>query len=185
MTLKDWAYSVSIVLVGFIAILGLSQPGSVQRIVETVGAAAGTTHTERQEFLGGIIQSTLVATSSQGSQTVGAAEFRRWVNSGLVEYNPGLVAGGTITLPASSTIPDVLPKAGDRTSFCIRNSTTTAGVPLTVAGGTGLSMNVASSSATALGSTVIRTGEVGCFTMVRGSATASTFDLSALLVVYQ
>ena len=185
MDTKYWVLVVVVAVTFFVAVLGLSRPNAVTSVVDKLGVAAGPTHTEKQEFLGGVEYKTLVATSSQGSQTVTAAQFRQWVNSGLVEFSPGLVAGATLTLPASSTMPDVLPLAGDRQEFCLKNATTTAGVVVTIAGGTGLSLNVASSSATALGSAVIRTGEVGCFTLVRGSATATTFDISALFTVFQ
>lgn len=153
--------------------------------IPSLGAVPGSEFYNPVVIADGATVSGSFATTSQGSVTVTAAEFRKWVKSGLVSFSPGLLAGATITLPASSTIPDVLPRAGDRMSFCIQNSTSTANVALTFAGGVGTKLNVASSSATALGSTKLFTGEMGCFNLIREVATSSAFDINAMLEVYQ
>jgi hypothetical protein len=190
MTLKDYVLAGGIIVSLFVGVLGLTRPEPVTEVVREVveqafGAAAGPEHTNKQIFLGGVQYGGIVATSSQGSQTITAGEFRQWVNASVASYAPGLLAGGTLTLPASSTIPDLVPRAGDRQTFCLRNATTTAGIFVTLAGGTGTNLTVASSSASALGSKVLRTGKVGCITLVRQPATASSFDIDALLTVYE
>ena len=152
---------------------------------EPVGATPGGDFTNFVDFQAGNKWSGIVATTSQGSVTVTAAEFRRWASSGVVSYAPGLVGATTVTLPASSTISDLVPKAGDRQTFCVRNATSTAGTTVILAGGTGVNLTVASSSTTILGSTKLITGKVGCITLVRQAATATTFDIDALLTVYQ
>lgn len=151
---------------------------------QNLGAVPGGDFLNPVAIYDGLTSKTQVATSSQGSQTVTAAQFRNWTKSSMVSFSPGLVAGATITLPASSTISSIVPNAGDRQTFCIRNATSTAGVPVTLAGATGVNLVVASSSATALGSKVLLTGKVGCITLVREAATASSFDIDALLTVY-
>ncbi len=150
-----------------------------------VGAVPGGEFTEFVQLGGGVRFSGSIATSSEGSPTVKAAEFRSWVRSSLVSYSPGLVVGGTLTLPASSTIPDVVPKPGDRATFCMQNSTSTLLVPVTIAGGVGTKLLVASSSATAVGSTKLFTGKIGCFTLIREIATSSAYDIDVLLDVWQ
>lgn len=181
------AGAVVALIVAFIA-LGQAAPGPqgpAGKPGESFGAVPGGTFTNKVEFLGGVQMGGVTATTTNGSQTVTAAQLRQWVNSAVVQLSPVTVAGGTITFPASSTIADILPKPGDTAEFCIQNATTTANVPQTIAGATGVSLNVASSSATALGSAVIRTGETGCIRLVRGAVQSAAYDLSILFTVFQ
>lgn len=184
------AGAVVALIVAFIALGQAAQgpqgpQGPAGKPGESFGATPGGTFTNKVEFLGGVQMSGVTASTTNGSQTVTAGELRRWVNSAVVQLSPVTVAGGTITFPASSTIADILPKPGDTAEFCIQNATTTANVPQTIAGATGVSLNVASSSATALGSAVIRTGETGCIRLVRGAVQSAAYDLSILLTVFQ
>jgi hypothetical protein len=173
------------IVIGVIAVVALVLGGfALTRESAPLGATPGGDFTNPVIFLSDIMRSNAVASSSQGSQTVGAAEFRRWSAASTVAFSPGLVAGATITLPASSTVPDLVPKAGDTKTFCVRNATTTTNVAVTLAGSTGINLVVASSSATALGSKVLLTGKVGCITLVRQPATATTFDIDALLTIF-
>lgn len=94
------------------------------------------------------------------------------------------VGSDTLTLFASSTASAWLPTAGNTQKTCFVNGTTTAGVNLTFAGGTGTKLLVASSSATALGSLNIGPQKEGCFTFTRADATATTFDILASFVSY-
>ncbi len=127
-----------------------------------------------------------ISTTSQGSPTITATEFRNWANVGLVTYSPGLLAGGTLTLPASSTLTSFLPQAGDTARVCIQNGTSTIAVNFTLAGALGFKLQVASSSATALGGVTIPTGKFGCMDIFREIATSSPWgNLDALLTVYQ
>lgn len=175
-----------VVLVSVVLSLGLALVVIKPNVVTNVlGGASGPTYTEQQEFLGGVVMGGVHATTSQGNVTVTAGEFKSWLNSGLVSFSPGLLAGATITLPASSTIPNLVPKAGMSQRFCIQNATSTANIAITLAGGTGTKFLVASSSATALGSTKIFTGKVGCFTFIREVATSSASDIVGLFEAYQ
>ena len=90
----------------------------------------------------------------------------------------------TLTFPASSTIPTFLPTAGDSQRTCFINGTTTAATNIVFAGGTGTTLLVASSSATALGSLVVGPQKKGCFDFTRANATATTFDVIASFVSF-
>jgi len=150
-----------------------------------LGSASGQDHYFLENFRAGILNSGLIATSSQGSSiTVTANEFAGWANSSLVSYAPGLLTT-TLTLPASSTLAMVVPKPGDSQEFCIQNATSTAGSYVTLAGGLGTKLLVASTSATVLGGTKITTGKIGCLTLIREAATSSAFDIDVLYKAYQ
>ena len=138
-------------------------------------------------FWQGQVNKTQIATTSQGTAiTIGGAEFTGWANSGVVSFTPGLTAQTTLTFPASSTIGSLVPNAGDRETFCIRNATTTAGVYMTFAASTGVNLLTASTTlTTANGAKQILTGKVGCFTLTREAKTATTYDIDALLTVFQ
>jgi hypothetical protein len=129
----------------------------------------------------GVLESYANATTTSLSTTLKASDFTGY-NSILVTP---IVGNITLTFPASSTVSTFLPAAGDMQRTCFENSTTTAGVYITLAGGTGFDLQVASSSTTALGSTVIGPQKVGCVNFVRGKATATTFDIHAALSSYQ
>lgn len=133
----------------------------------------------------GEVNSGHVATTSLGTAiTVSAADLSRWVDASLVSFTQIGVSTPTLTLPASSTIPHIVPRPGDRQTFCLRNATTTAALTVILAGGTGTSLNVASST-TVLGSSSLTTGETGCLTLIREAATDTTFDISVLLTTFK
>ena len=164
--------------VGFVAV---REPAPVQ-----FGATPGGDFTNQANFLGGVVNSTNISTSTNSSATITANEFRGWSRASVVSLIPNVTtAAVTFTLPASSTVPDLVPRAGDRATFCIRNATTTAGIYMTLAGGTGTNLVVASSSISALGGTKLVSGKTGCITLIRQVQTATTFDIDALLTVYQ
>lgn len=147
--------------------------------------AASPSFFERLELFSGKIESNLVATSSQSATiTVAAADLRQWVTASQVSYTPGLNLL-TLTLPASTTLTSLVPKAGDKQDFCFRNATSTSGTEITFAGGTGSLLNVASSSVSAVGSKVVRTGQLACFTVMRQPSTATTFDIDFLMTVFE
>lgn len=91
----------------------------------------------------------------------------------------------TLTLPASSTVPTWLPSAGNSQKTCFVNGTTTTGIVITMAGGTGTNLLVASSTATALGSTLLFPKKMACIDFVRGNSTATTFDINAAMTMFQ
>lgn len=149
------------------------------------GANAGSEFFNMAQFYAGSRESNHVSTSTNSSATLTANEFRGWASASEVSLVPNVTAAATFTFPASSTVPDIVPNAGDKQEFCVRNATTTSGIYLTLAGSTGINLTVASSSVSALGGKVLLSGKVGCITLIRQKATATTFDIDALLTVYQ
>lgn len=87
----------------------------------------------------GINSTTTTATASVLSATdlVGYSELHLTVSTGSL----------TLTLPASSTLSAFLPNAGDYTQFILYNATTTSGINVTLAAGTGTLLESASSTA--------------------------------------
>ena len=120
------------------------------KVQERFGADAGPSHLGPQEFLGGLTYGYINATSSSvatytltaGDLTGGAAAFY----DTIVFSKTGLVATTTWTLPASSTLPHVLPVTGMRQSVCFTVATTTGNAGLILAEGTGFGLEAASST---------------------------------------
>lgn len=111
-----------------------------------VGALAGPEVYEHQFFnenitVGGGIRAT---STNDTTATLLASDmdFEK-----VIDFTP-LVPGITLAFPASSTLPNFLPNAGDTRTLFIRNATTTAATSgnVTIAGGTGTLLKNASSS---------------------------------------
>jgi hypothetical protein len=98
---------------------------------------------------------------------------------------PNVAGNTTLTLFASSTASTWLPNAGDIQKTCFINGTTTAATSYIFAGGTGTTLLVASSSASALGSLRIAPQKEGCFVFTRANATATTNDILSSFTAYQ
>lgn len=184
--MKDKVLGLLVVVALVLSVTAYFKGGTVDRVVERIvelGGSAGPEYTEKQTFLGGIehynSQST---TTSASAQTLQLSDIEK---IDTLYITKSTVADDTITLFASSTAIGFLPKTGYRKKLCIQNATTTAGVDLILAGGTGSNLKVASSSATALGSKVIGPGHWGCLDIVRGASTETTFDLDFLLTIYK
>lgn len=81
------------------------------------------------------------ATSTAGSGAVAgtltAAQLER---NNCIKVTVNAQAGMTITLPATSTLGHILPKAGMHRTWIIENATTTAATTLTIAKGTGINL---------------------------------------------
>ena len=61
---------------------------------------------------------------------------------------------GTLTLPATSTMTNIVPNPGDTRTLWVRNASTSAAVNLTIAAGTGMTFkNAASSTVLLIGDT--------------------------------
>ena len=128
--------SVIVVFLGF-TIFGGKTETVIERTVEQLGAAAGPTHTEYQEFLDNVvIGGEVFATSSTGAATYTAANLYK---KSLIQHTAASAL--TATLPASSTI-GWIPKAGDKAVMFLHPITT----GITLAGGTGTELNTASST---------------------------------------
>ena len=118
---------------------------------------------------GGITATTTLATAT----TLLAANFD---TENIIDITPG-GASLTATLPASSTLP-LGTTAGQSRTVYIRNATTTAGVLLTIAGGTGVTLRSASSTAVIMSDT---SGALyGQIDFVR----KTNSDISALITTY-
>lgn len=201
---KDWIVGGVLVLALVVGLLGWAKPAQVidatkvdvnaiaRAVYDAVkdelplGGSAGPLHTEKQEFVGGVVYGNNIATSSRGSITLTAGDFRDWVEADVVILSTeGAEGTRTLTLTASSSVPDVLPNVGDSSKTCIYNATTSATTFITFAAGTGIDFEVASSSATALGSLRIGANSFGCFTFVRENVTATTFDIAALYTAFE
>lgn len=145
------------------------------------GAISGPSIDSMLEVYGGMLYGKTYATSTTATtQTLAARDFAT-TDGGLfnvVRFTPN-VGPITLTLPASSTMAYILPRAGQSAPLqCWLNATGTAAANITFAGGTGTALNVASSSASALGSKVIGPGEVGCFSIIRNGTGANAQDFS-------
>ena len=132
----------------------------------------------------GQLRSYTSATSTAASMTLRVSDV---VGYDTIIVTPtGAASAKTLTFFASSTASTWLPAAGDRQETCFINSTTTAATTLIFAAGTGIDMEVATSTNNGGGAydLTISAGGMGCFTFVRGAATASAFDIHAGLVEF-
>ena len=91
------------------------------------------------------------------------------------------VGATTFTLPASSTLSAMVPVAGDMFEQCWYNATTTAAMTITLAAGTGIDLEISTSSTNAL---TINPDGYACLKYVRKPATASAFDIGVLMTHY-
>lgn len=136
-----------------VKVKGIGEPSGFDNVNLTgsirTGVAAGdtsvTTNGNGSATVGGnIVNSSAIATTTVAtSQTLKSSDI---IGFSAILMTPN-VGSDTITLPASSTLSTWLANAGDTTSFVLFNSTTTAGVNLTVVAGTGTLVESASSTA--------------------------------------
>ncbi len=129
----------------------------------------------------GVLYTNASATTTKGSETVKQSDLQGY---DTIILTP-IVASATITFPASSTLSTWLPSAGNSQDTCFINGTTTSAIVLTFAGGTGTLLQVASSSATALGAVTLYPQKEGCFHFTRANATATTFDIIGAYTAFQ
>lgn len=116
-------------------------------VLSTSGAATFTgASTFATLTQGGGIRATSTVNSAE---TLLAADFDV---ENVIAYTLN-VQDATLTLPASSTLSSFIPTAGQERSIFIRNASTTAAMDLTLAGGTGMNLLVASSTKVIVGNT--------------------------------
>lgn len=125
-----------LIIIAIVAIAGCFLPFGGSTVVEKiVGAAAGPTVYDHTSFLSGVtIGGGALATSTVS--TAMTVTERDLVNNTLWEVNP-LTGALTYTLPATSTLSNLLPKAGDNRKWLFKNATSTTAASLTIAKGTG------------------------------------------------
>lgn len=108
------------------------------------GATVGVTHIESLNVSKGPFSMSFTNSTTTGTAvTLQQSDFQPY-NSMLV--NP-IVGAATLTLPASSTLSTMVPKAGDVQQLMIVNATSTALMNLTIAGGTGTLLRKATTTA--------------------------------------
>lgn len=126
----------------------------------------------------GTLRSYTIASSSVGTGTLQVSDVADYDTISLLPT--GAAATKTLTFFASSTATTWLPTAGDMQETCFRNATGTAASTVTFAAGTGIDLEIASSTDTL----VLGAGNTACFKFIRQIATDSTFDISALMIEY-
>lgn len=151
------------------------------QIVNSAGAFIGTiTAAALATFDAGIRHSYTNSTSTpQTTLTLAPAEI---INYETVIVTP-TIAATTLTLPASSTLSTFVPTAGDwqEQEFC--NATGTAAATITLAAGTGIDLETASSSITG-GGPVLSIPAQSCASLryIRKPATATAFDIIVKMI---
>ena len=122
------------------------------------------------EFLAGFVIADNLATTTPASATLTARDAAGF---STVSFFPS-VGSITMTLPASTTLGALLgPTAGAMKRVCYYNATTTAGIDITWASGTGVDLEIASSTvASAAVSLVQNADSTVCIEYQRKSGTA-------------
>lgn len=135
---KIIAVVLAIVLIGLV--LRLNFATSTQKY-------AGTTNLDSLYLTGNLTTGGSNATTTTAtSQTLVASDL----TSGSVIFLKPTVGSVTVTLPATSTLSTFLPNAGDSTMLIIHNATSTSGINITIAGGTGTLLKKATTTAAIL-----------------------------------
>lgn len=140
-----------------------------------IANSSGILASSNAQFDGGILMSYTSSTSTTATtQTLVAADITNY-STVILTPNTNSV---TLTLPASSTLSAFVPTAGDWAQQCWINATSSAAKNITFAAGTGIDLEVSSSSL------VIAPGNSGCFRFLRKPATASAFDIIAQFTTF-
>jgi len=159
-------------------------------LVSSAAATFSSLTTTAASTLGGLVtlnagqlRSSTVSTST-GSATLSVSYLSGY---DTVIVNPtGAASAKTLTFFASSTASTWLPTAGDMQETCFLNATGTAATTVVFAAGTGIDLQVATSTGGAGGAMdlTIAAGGTACFKFIRKAATASAFDIEANLTEY-
>ena len=172
-------------IIGGIAVLALAVAflnGGTTIIERPLGS--GSISNVLHEFLGGFVVKDNYATTTPASATLSAREAAGF---STVSFYPS-VGDVTLTLPASTTLGALLgSEAGAMKRVCYYNATTTAGIDITFASGTGVDLEVASSTTATAGiiSLVINADNSGCIEFARKSSAvgaASDKDITARFI---
>lgn len=126
---------------------------------------------------GGQLRSNPLSTSTPASLTIRTSDLLGYDTINMVPS----VGAITITFPASSTMPTLVPTAGDMQETCWFNATTTAAATITFAASAGIDLETASSTPSDL---TLSAGNTACFKFIRQPATSAAFDISALMTEY-
>lgn len=139
-------------LLGGFAGAKVGSPVVVEKVVREVveqsfGAFPGGDFTEPiTAFSGMVLRNTNNASTSNANLTLAVGDISR--NGFLYDtiIHEPIVGDVTITLPASSTLANILPVVGATARQCIHNGTTTAGIDITFVSGTGVDLQIASTT---------------------------------------
>lgn len=174
---------VTTVAIVLIAIGGYAFPKSKTQIIrETLGAFPGPSIFNALELRGGTTFGSVNSTTTPASMTLRVSDVKDFDT--VIIRPTSAAAAKTLTFFASSTAPHWLPRAGDTQRTCFLNATTTSGVNLVFAAGTGIDLQTASSSATDL---TILPDNTACFTFTRKaqqSSVTNSFDIEASFVEF-
>ena len=135
---------IGLVVVAIIAISGLLFPQVTREVRELVevGAAVGPEHLEHQSFRSDItVGGTVRATTTEDGVSAETLTAALLDNHKVFRYTTNQFADAmTITLPASSTMPNIIPYAGDTRTWIFENGYTAAATTTTLAAGTGIDL---------------------------------------------
>src|SRR3990167_9812258 len=123
-------------------VVTVNSPVTVEAPAQSYGVASGPDQSFLASFFGGIIYGNNRATTTPASMTLAAADLLYYDS---VAMYPD-VGDVTITFPASSTLKALVPKAGQIARQCWYNATTTSGIDITFASGTGVDLEIASTT---------------------------------------
>lgn len=113
---------------------------------------------------GGQLNSKTIATSTTATaQTLVQADILNY-DTILLTPNTGSL---TLTFPASSTLTSYVPTAGDMQTTCLVNASSTSGITIALAAGTGINLQSATSTSGGLGAPTIGPLSVGCWRAIR------------------
>lgn len=130
---------------------GRMQPTTLANLVLT---GMGTTTVEKFTQGGSVFASTSAAISVTLTENT-MASYGRW---SLIPMGSIL----TVTIPPTTSISSWLPNTGDRAEIQVYNATTTAGVRLVIAAGSGIDLETPSSATTTVGIAPQATGLLDC-----------------------
>lgn len=152
---------------------GLTATGAV-----TISGAASFTNTFAASTgsFGGLLTLNAGQLQSYTNSTSTTATSFTMVQADILSYDTLLItpntASLTYTLPATSTLTSLVPTAGDMAEQCWYNATSTAGITVTVAEGTGWDLEAASSTTSGADpSFAIGATNTGCFKFIRKTNT--------------
>lgn len=201
---KDWIVGGVLVLALVVGLLGWAKPAQVidatkvdvnaiaKSVYDAVAAnlplgGSGPVGNELVEFYAGFITRDNYATTTPGSATLSAKEAAGF---STVSFYPS-VGDVTLTLPASTTLGAFLgPTAGSMKRVCYYNATTTTGIDITWASGTGVDLEIASTTSGSNQTSVLTTlaDSSVCIEYQRKSSSDSTAanrnDVTARLTRY-
>jgi hypothetical protein len=138
----------------------------------TIDASGNIVILGKTTFDGGTIYSSTLSTTTGTAVTLKQSDLLTYTTILALP----IVGATTWTLPASSTMASYVPVAGDTQRVTIVNASTTAGITLTLAAGTGWNINSATTTLQ------IRPNTSAVLNCTRKAATASTFDINCLFL---